>query len=161
MADLTSIGAALGSVKTLWEIAKNTQDAQIAMKISAELGNIQGQLIDVQQQTLSIQEENQRLRGEIDRLKSFTHHHSVAWRQKPDGSEDGPFCPVCVGRGRDMRLTLVPQVDQSRGFWMLFCTEAHQPRAGLQAAPGPFYDVPKELFPENYFFMRPNAKSAI
>jgi hypothetical protein len=161
MADLASIGIALGSVKTLFDLAKNAQDTQLAMKISTEVANIQGQLIDLQQRTLSIQQENQELRSEVDRLKSFTHHHSVAWRKKPDGTDDGPFCPVCVGRGRDMRLTLVPQVDQSRGFWMVFCTEAHQPRLGMQAAPGPFYDVPKELLPENYFFMRPNAKTTI
>jgi hypothetical protein len=56
MADLISIIAAPGSVKTLWELARNAQDAQLAMKISAELGNIQGQLIDVQHQAIALLE---------------------------------------------------------------------------------------------------------
>lgn len=53
---MTSIIAALGSVKTLWELARNAQDAQLTMKISAELGNIQGQLIDVQHQAIALLE---------------------------------------------------------------------------------------------------------
>jgi hypothetical protein len=158
MADLTSIGAALGSLRTLWDIARNTQDAHLAMKISAELGNIQGQLIDVQQQALSVQEENQKLRTEIEKLKTTTLHHGVTWRKRPDGTEDGPFCPVCIAHGRDMRLTPIPRVDQARDFWMLYCTEGHRPAKGMEPAPGPFYDVPKELVPENYFWMRPGPK---
>jgi hypothetical protein len=59
MADLASIGIALGSVKTLLDLAKNAQDVHLAMKINTELANIQGQLIDVQQKTLEIQQENQ------------------------------------------------------------------------------------------------------
>jgi hypothetical protein len=47
VADLSSLSAALASVKTLWDLARNAQDAQLAMKISAELGTIQGKLIDL------------------------------------------------------------------------------------------------------------------
>jgi hypothetical protein len=151
MADLSSLSAALASVKTLWELAKSAQDAQLAMRISAELGTIQGQLIDVQQQTLAIQQENQQLRNELDKFKSFTYHHSVTWKQLPDGTEDGPFCPVCIAANREMRLALVPRANQSRDFWILYCPQTHHPITGIQTAPGPFFDVPKDLLSENYF----------
>jgi hypothetical protein len=151
MADLASIGAALGSVKTLFDLAKNAQDTHLAMKISSEVANIQGQLIDLQQQTLAIQQENQQLRAELERFRSSTYHHSVTWKRRPDGTEDGPFCPVCVAENREMRLALVPRVNQSRGYWVLYCPQTHHPVEGIQTAPGPFFDVPKDLLPENYF----------
>jgi hypothetical protein len=151
MTDLSSLGAALTSVKTLWELAKNAQDAQLAMKISAELGTIQGQLIDVQQQTLAIQQENHQLRGEIAKYKTFVQHHSVMWRQIPDGKEDGPFCPVCIAADREMRLLVVPQADPGLEYWFLCCPAGHNKLQGFQTAPFPHFYVPKELVPENYF----------
>jgi hypothetical protein len=70
MADLASIGVALGSVKTLFDLAKSAHDTQLAMKITAEVLNIQGKLIDVQQQAIALQSENQTQREEINRLKA-------------------------------------------------------------------------------------------
>lgn len=159
MADLASIGAALGGLKTIWELAKNAQDAQLAMKISAEIGNIQGQLIDVQQQTLAIQQENQQLRGELQKLRSYKHHHSVMWRHRADGTEDGPFCPICVSEGREMPLTIVPGSGQTNDSWLLYCPRGHgqpgTPNRSLLPVPGPSYRVPKNLMPENYFYVPP------
>jgi regulator of replication initiation timing len=88
MADFASIGAALGSVKTLWELARSTQDAHLAMKISAELGAIQRQLIDVQQQAIALQKENQTQRNEIDTLKA-----------KLDETVQAEPCPKCLKKG--------------------------------------------------------------
>lgn len=70
MADFSSLGAALASLKTIWDLAKNAQDAQLAMKISAEIANVQGKLIDVQQQAIALQQENQTQRDEINQLKA-------------------------------------------------------------------------------------------
>jgi hypothetical protein len=50
MFDPTSITAALGSAKVIIDLLKNANDAQLAMKISSEVANLQGRLIDVQQQ---------------------------------------------------------------------------------------------------------------
>jgi hypothetical protein len=151
MADFGGIGIALSGLKTMLDLSKSVHDANIARKISEEVANIQGQLIDVQQQALAIQQENQQLRSELERFKSFTYHHSVNWKRLPDGSEDGPFCPVCIAVNREMRLALVPRANQSRDFWMLYCPQTHHPVEGIQTAPGPFFDVPKDLLPENYF----------
>jgi peptidoglycan hydrolase CwlO-like protein len=69
MIELTSIGGAITSARALWEIVKNANDAQLAMKISSELANLQGQLLDVQQQALALQRENEELRTEIKKIK--------------------------------------------------------------------------------------------
>jgi len=164
--DITGISAALGSLKTVYDLLKNANDAQLAMKISAEVANVQGRLLDVQQQTLAIQEDNQALRSELDKFKTFTHHHSVMWRICPDGTEDGPFCPACNAGHLDMRLTPVPQANQSRDYWLLWCPKGHvDPRAKPQGYAGPrleaTYRVPKNLVPENYFSHAGHASGGI
>jgi hypothetical protein len=58
MFDPASINAALSSVKSIFDLLKNANDAQLAMKISSEVANVQGRLIDVQQQALALQNDN-------------------------------------------------------------------------------------------------------
>jgi prophage DNA circulation protein len=70
MFDPTTINAALTSVKAILDLLKNANDAQLAMKISSEVANVQGKLIDVQQQALALQNDNQTLRDEIKNLKA-------------------------------------------------------------------------------------------
>jgi hypothetical protein len=159
MFDASSISAALGSAKAILELVKSAKDAQLAMRISSEVANVQGKLIDVQQQALALQQENQQLRAEIENSRSHVQHHSVSWRLRPDGTEDGPFCPVCVGEGRDMRLILVPHVDQTREHFHLYCPKGHagvadKNRPFHSPKPDPHYVIPKELIPDNYFFVR-------
>ena len=55
MFDPASIVAALTSARNILDLAKNANDAHLAMKISSEVANVQGRLIDVQQQTLALQ----------------------------------------------------------------------------------------------------------
>jgi hypothetical protein len=157
MAELASIGAALSTVKTLWDLAKNVKDSNVGMKITAELGNIQGQLIEVQQKTISIQQKNQELRDELQRYKSFTFHHSVAWRRLPDSPEDGPFCPICIAESLEMHLLPVNGVDQTREYWFLYCPTAHEKAQGAIPAPGPYFHIPKNLVPEGHYAVRAKA----
>jgi hypothetical protein len=150
MADLARIGAALGSVNTLWELVRNAQDAQLAMKISAELGNIQGQLIAVQQQVLSAQEESQNLRKEVERYRSFVFHHSASWHQLPSGLEDGPFCPTCLSEGFETRLSIAFRESQSTDYRTLYCPKSAH---GSNTMGGMIFEVPKSLIPANYFYV--------
>ncbi len=113
MFDPASISAALGSAKTILDLLKNANDAQLALRISSEIANVQGKLIDVQQQALDLQQENHQLRGEIERSRSYRQHHSVIWKLLREGEKDGPYCPACLGEGREMRLVLRKHVDQS------------------------------------------------
>jgi hypothetical protein len=154
MHDLASIYAALGSAKTIVELVKNANDAQLTVKVASEVLNLQGKLMDVQQQALEIQTDNQQLRAEIEKFRSYVHHHSVTWRVRPDGTQDGPFCPICNGEGRDMRLSPLPHVDQSQ-VWMLWCPKGHV-KSGERLHTGrakvePTYRVPKDQVAENYF----------
>lgn len=147
-------------MKTIYDLLKNVKDAQIAMSISSEVANVQGKLLDAQQQALAIQEENQQLRSEVDKFRSYVQHHSVIWRKLPDGKEDGPFCPVCNGDGRDMRLMLRPYADQAKGGYFLYCPKGHASRPDRsnpfnQTSPEPVYRIPSNLVPENYFFVPP------
>ncbi len=88
MIDLASIGAALASAKTIFELLKNAKDAQLAVEIRNEVSNIQGKLIDVQQQTLSLQSENMALREEISGLKA-----------KLAETVEAEPCPHCLRKG--------------------------------------------------------------
>ncbi len=159
MFDPASISAALGSAKAILDLLKGANDAQLAIKISGEVANVQGRLIDVQQQALALQAENQQLRGEIEKFRSSSFHHSVNWRLLVDGSEDGPFCPVCAGEGVDMRLTLRGVVDQTGPMWHLQCPKTHKVGVGAEGIMGKgrelSYPIPKELVPENRYFLRP------
>jgi hypothetical protein len=151
MADFAGIGAALSGLKTMLDLAKGVQDAHIARKISEEVANIQGRLIDVQQQTLAFQQENEELRREIAAHKSFVQHHSVMWRKLPDGKEDGPSCPVCIADRREMRLIIVEKWDQKGDSWCVYCPQGHERAFYVETPPGPYYHIPKSLFPVNYF----------
>jgi DNA repair exonuclease SbcCD ATPase subunit len=88
MIDSASIGAALASAKAIVDLVKNANDAQLAMKISGEVANLQGRLIDVQQQALALQQENQDLRNEIRQLQA-----------KLAETVDAEPCPSCHRKG--------------------------------------------------------------
>lgn len=158
MFDPSGLGAALTSLKAVVDLMKNANDAQLAMKISSEIANVQGKLIDVQQQTLALQAENQELRAEVDKFRSSVFHHSVNWRVLPDGTEDGPFCPVCVSEGVNMRLILRGVVDQTKEFWHLQCPKSHLAGVGSEGILGRgrelTYAVPKGLVPDNRYLIR-------
>jgi hypothetical protein len=151
MFDPVSIGAALTSIRALVEISKNVNDAQLALKISGEIANLQGRLIEVQQQALALQDENQQLRSEIGKLRTSTFHHSVNWRVQPDGSEDGPFCPVCAGEGVEMRLTLGDNLYQGGAVWYFRCPKRHHPAGTILELS---YEIRKELVPPDRYSPR-------
>ena len=88
MFDPASIGAALASAKTILELLRNANDAQLALKISSEVANLQGRLIDVQQQALALQNEKQDLLDEIKQLKA-----------KLAETVDAEPCPSCHRKG--------------------------------------------------------------
>jgi hypothetical protein len=88
MFNSADIAAALGSAKVILDLARNANDAQLAMKISSEVANLQGKLIDVQQQALNLQGENQALRDEIRSLN-----------EKLAETIEAESCPSCLKKG--------------------------------------------------------------
>lgn len=156
--DPMSISAALSSTKAILDILRNANDVQLAIKINAEVVNVQGKLIDVQQQILAIQEETQQLRSELTHLKSYDQRHSVMWRKRPDQDEDGPFCPACLGEGREMHLIPAPDMngDANNTFWLVYCPKGHANQKahfniGHMPITEPIYRIPKEMIPNNRF----------
>jgi len=82
-----------------------------------------------------LQVENQQLRAENEKFRLSVFHHSVNWRVLPDGSEDGPFCPVCHAEGVDMRLT-PREVDQTGEVWSMRCPLPHIAGVGSEGTLG-------------------------
>ena len=156
--DPASISAALGSVKTILELVKKASDTQLAFAISSEVANVQRQLIEVQQQAIALQQENQALREEREKSRSYVQHHSVTGKKRADGTEDGPYCPTCIGEGREIRLVLWNQADQERSYWLTHCPRNHvdpraKPQGFMPAMQEQTYQIPKVLLQENYFFL--------
>jgi hypothetical protein len=149
MFDTTSISAALTSMKAIWELVRNANDAQLALRISGEVTQLQSQLLDVQQQALTLQFENQQLRAENEKFQSSVFHHSVNWKVRPEESEDGPFCPICHSEGVDMRLLLLSGVDQTGELWHVRCPKQH----GMTGRRERSYAVPKNVVPPDRYFL--------
>ena len=128
-------------------------------RVSGEVIEAQGKLFDIQREALALQSENHQLRAEIEKFHSTSSHHPVNLAGPGDGTEDGPFCPVCAGEGVDMRLTLRGVVDQTGPLWHLQYPKTHTVGAGAEGLRGRgrelSYSVPNELLPENRYLFHP------
>jgi len=154
--DGSSIIAALGGLKSIAEIVKTASDTKLALKINSEIADVQARLIEVQQQALELQGSNNTLRREIERSRAYRQHDSVIWKLKGDYTEDGPFCPVCISEGVEMRLIQASGYDQSKPYWCLCCLKCQTKASPKNIHPmrgrvEPLFKVSKELVPSNYF----------
>jgi hypothetical protein len=98
MFDPATMAAALTSLKTILDLAKGANNAQLSIRISSEVAGIQGKLLDVQQQALTLQQENAELKTELQQLKKDAVvflDGGVNWEKRPGDRYDGPLCPVC------------------------------------------------------------------
>ncbi len=150
-------------MKTAADLARSIRDAAKAGSLKSDefagrVAEVYDYIIDSKEALLSAQEQGTRLQAENEKLRICVFHHSVNWRRLPDGSEDGPFCPVCAGEGVDMRLMLRGVVDQSGPVWHLQCPKSHLAGVGIEGFRGKgrelSYAIPKELLPENRYFLR-------
>lgn len=104
MFDPSTMSGAFSSVKVIFDLLKNARDAQLAMKISSEVANIQSRLVDVQQQALALQTENQELKSKIQAFnddKAFRDSleydpTGIYKRHGRDGLE--LYCSACLDR---------------------------------------------------------------
>lgn len=89
---------------------------------------LQAQLIKVQQDAMEMLEavrrlegENRDLRGRLalrEQLRFVTDRY---WREKPDGTREGPFCSRCMDKGGDL-VHLHPHEDSGgTGFICPVC----------------------------------------
>jgi hypothetical protein len=156
------IVAGMSAIKTAWELARALRDAAKAGSLGPDefagrISEVYDYISDSKEAVFDNQEKLRELQAEIERFKTYAFHHSVNWRVLPDGTEDGPFCPTCVSEGVDMRLQLRDHVDQSGALLHVQCPKSHF-EVGSIRDPGrgrePAYAIPKELVPENRYFLR-------
>jgi hypothetical protein len=119
MFDPAGIAAALASAKTILKLIQNANDAQLAMKISSEVANLQGRLIDIQQQAITLQSQNQELKDQIrlseslDNIaKTLSFEGKVFWKSD---EPDHPFSPLCWGLQQATRTSV--KVGRTGGLW--------------------------------------------
>src|SRR5712691_4217749 len=94
---LTALGTAVDLTRALRDAAK--AGSIRADEFVGRVAEIYDYIIDSKDALFTAQTRISELQSEINEVKSYVFHHSVCWRTLPDGSEDGPFCPVCVGEG--------------------------------------------------------------
>ena len=139
--DVSYISAALAGLTQMLNIGKTIEDQKVATAINSAVVDITSKLIQAQQQIVEVQEENQRLREELRALQDantleslVSFHHGAFWKQRADGSEEGPFCPNCWGLEKKL---VYPSVNDSTVDPMrLVCTD-HKPAR--------YFSVPRQL----------------
>lgn len=110
MVDISALGAALSSLKVLYDLAKNANDASLATKISAAVADLQGRILDVQIQAQGLLEENIKLKEQVAELQA-------ALKQKEEmkfakgayyTTDSGPYCQHCwEGDRKAIRLSRI------------------------------------------------------
>jgi hypothetical protein len=157
---LELLNLATTAIKGIVGLAKTSSDLELKQQSDEALEKVfeaKQKYFDLQESYFELGRENRELKTELEKGRSYVFHHSVNWRILADGSEDGPFCPICVTEGKDMRLMLRDHVAQTQAAWYVYCTKRHLEPSGardLSRGREPSYVVPKALVRENYFSPR-------
>ena len=118
------ITTALGTIKIAYDLAKELQKTESAIKDSEfklKIAELMETLANVKVQLIKTQEENSSLKQEIKELQSkLTKHDEVEFRDgyyyitKPiKGEPEGPFCQHCYSSKKELSLL----IELSREFW--------------------------------------------
>jgi hypothetical protein len=139
--DLTAVTGALGVLKTLSGIAKDVNNIEFNQKII----ELQQKLLEIQIDYGGLLDENRKLKDEAAASKAVAFHHSVNWKKLEDGSESGPYCPVCYAENsRFMPLEFHGPHMHDQRLLFFECPVKHVKYGeGLNAS----YLIPKELIP--------------
>jgi hypothetical protein len=135
--DMTAVTGALATLQSLTGIAKNVNSIEFNQKII----ELQQKLLDIQIDFGGLLVENRSLKAEIETGKAYELHHSVLWKRLPDGTEIGPFCPICHGdQGKQMPLHYRGPFNADPGILLFTCPIQHMAKGEGR---NPFYHVPK------------------
>lgn len=94
------VNGTIGLLKDARDAAKQSDDHDL----KAKLNDVYDAVLELKEVIGNLRQENAELRAEIENSRSYVQHHSAIWKRGPGGTEDGPFCPTCMGEGREMRL---------------------------------------------------------
>lgn len=122
MPDMTTISAALGSLKTALDITKAIRDSGTTLseaEINYQIADLTIALADVKTEMAEIQTLLLAKDGEIKQLtEALEIKASVVW-EKPyywtvnDDTRDGPYCQQCYDNDRK----LIRLQEHDRGYW--------------------------------------------
>ena len=108
------------------------------------------QVIELQRALMEAQVAMQKLTSrcsELEAQSQWTFHHSVDWKLNLDGTEDGPYCPICRADGKVMPLAVsrgIPKDQTQRGF---VCPIEHERTIRTSSS----YYVPSHLVKDNRY----------
>ncbi|QTN21443.1 hypothetical protein HZ992_14750 [Rhizobacter sp. AJA081-3] len=124
MVDLTTISAAVGSLKAATEIAKFIKDSDISLEkaeLKLKLADLISALADARIEMATLQEgmaaREQQIRDLEAKLKgaqALSFDGAVYWQADDAGGRDGPFCQRCHDAD-SKRVRLQP--GQNSGTW--------------------------------------------
>jgi len=140
--DLTNITAALSALGSLIGLANKANTVEFNQKLI----EVQKVLIAIQGDFTKLSDENSQLKDELERERSYVFHHSVSWKQRPDGTQDGPFCPFCLSKGTVLPLRARRRA-QSGGI-TFECIEDHTVGALRDRV---VYVLPEDLIPKDRY----------
>jgi hypothetical protein len=133
MLDFIAVTGALTAIKTISDIAKNINSAELTQEIIELQGSIlemQKEMFEMQAETLQLREENQGLRKSLKIQDDAEYEQDVYWKR--EGNDfSGPFCTVCLDKDRQwVRMTAgVP--FPSRNAKQYSCQIHHRGMANL------------------------------
>lgn len=120
MPDITTIGAALASIKTATEIAKLIKDSGVSLEqaeIKLQIANLISSLADAKIELADLQVEFNQLKEQLSQRDSVKWVKPYYMRQLDD-IMDGPFCPTCYDNNEKLiRL----QGSGENGWHCLIC----------------------------------------
>lgn len=120
--DISSIGAALSSIKTAADLAKIIKDSSSSLEqaeVKFKLAELVGALAEAKMDIASIQELILDKEKEISVLKGLLEIKGKVTWEKPyyflieDGKKDGPYCPTCY----DNHNKMIRLQDEGNGCW--------------------------------------------
>lgn len=113
MVDLETVktfGTALGSIKTITDIAATIKNAQLRQEMNSKIAELQGTLLTARQQMLEMQEKYERVLLENKELKESPAIAKIKpgrkWGCYQFDGEDGLFCTACYDtKGQKIQTT--------------------------------------------------------
>lgn len=120
--DISSIGAALSSIKTAADLAKIIKDSSSSLEqaeVKFKLAELVSALAEAKMDIASIKELILEKENEISVLKGLLEIKKKVMWEKPfyflveDDVKDGPYCPTCY----DNHKKMIRLQDEENGSW--------------------------------------------